>query len=318
MARILSSVLEHEQNVESFLNAKKSGRLPQSFLFVGPMGVGKKKVALGFAQVLLCEQQGRIACGECGQCTRVAALKSESVTLMAPEKNGYKVETIRDLLESLSLRNIRQSRVIIIDGAEKLGAQSSNSLLKTIEEPPPGVYFFLLAPSPYHVLSTIRSRCQIMKFQPLSLASLKKLKTAPDWALRSAQGSMEKLNQLGDKEELKARNMALQLLSVWTSERPVFLEPEIRDFFRDRDDSLSWCKQMAGVLRDWALFQMGEPGKVWNTDQLKVFETLPSISPEVLLSQAERCLKLEKEYQAYRDSQLVFEQFWVTTRGELC
>ncbi|MCE3010656.1 MAG: AAA family ATPase [Proteobacteria bacterium] len=318
MARILSSVLEHENNVESFLNAKQAGRLPQSFLLVGPTGVGKKKVALGFAQSLLCERQERMACGECGQCSRVAALRSESVLILAPEKNGYKVDVIRELLESLSLRNIRQARIVIIDQAEKLGAQASNSLLKTIEEPPPGVYFFLLTLSPHHVLSTIRSRCQIMKFQPLSTTSLKKLKTAPEWALRSAQGSMEKLNQLGDKEELKARTMAIDLLQQWPSGRPLFLTPEVRDFFRDREDSLSWCKHMAGLLRDWALFQMGHPEKVWNTDQLKVLETLPSISPEVILSQAERCLKLEKDYQAYRDPQLVFEQFWVTTRADLC
>jgi DNA polymerase III subunit delta' len=188
-----------------------SGRLSPLNLFVGPEGVGKKKVAMALAQVLVCETSDR-ACGECGPCQRIANDQSESLLVIRPDGQQIKVEQSHQIAEFCTLQSSAKARIVIIDQAERLNPQASNSLLKLFEEPPPRTYFFLIAPSPQSVLTTVRSRAQIVRFGILHKSDLQKKVQAEDWILESSGGRLDRVEALQSEDVLEVRAKAAELL----------------------------------------------------------------------------------------------------------
>jgi DNA polymerase-3 subunit delta' len=163
-------------------------RLPHAILFHGPAGIGKAGFIEAFAQSLLCEnvQPDGQACGACASCgwfvqhnhpdyrrVRPEALEDEpsgegeegegdkkSRSTKAPSKE-IKIEQIRALADFMNISTHRQGlRVVVLYPAEALNMPSSNALLKTLEEPPPGTVFLLASNGLNRLLPTILSRCR--------------------------------------------------------------------------------------------------------------------------------------------------------------
>jgi len=313
MARILSAVSGHEEIIDRLLRAREENRLPSTFLFVGPEGVGRRKVALGFAQALVCEKLP-IACGECGPCLRIALGQSEALLQIAPEKNQIKIDQSRQIQEFLQLRSMSKARIVILDQAHNLNPQAANLLLKTLEEPPENCYFFLIAPSARHVLPTLRSRSQIVRFGALTEEDLKRNRPAPAWALKSAMGSFTRLQSLIQKDDIELRNEAWGILSIWFEDKPIYLSDQAREWMRDRGALLALTRFWILAFRDGLLFQAGEKDRLMNADQMKGVERLAALDPEALGDLMRRALDLENGLMAQRDPQLSFEEFWIQTR----
>lgn len=323
MAGLLDFIVGHRELIQTWKIARREGRLPHATLLTGPSGIGKKQTALAFAQVLLCEKAesltGEIladeACGLCGNCLRMLKQQNESCLAIAPEKNQIKLEQAREILDFLSLKAVRKNRVVIVDQAELLNNQSANSLLKIIEEPPEGSFFFLTAPSSKHVLPTIRSRCQILRFAPLTVDELKKKSPrSPEWALRSAMGSFEKLAELAAPEEQEIRASALRWVSDVKTKGHGFLESDWRLVAKDRDYCTRLYGQLATLFRDAAYVQLGATEQVINSDQLKDLSALSTWPLSGLFESIEACLSAEKALQQNRDSQLVFDELWLEVK----
>ncbi len=330
MARLLDAVIGHEQQILRLIRSYQQDHLPQTFLFVGPSGIGKKQVALGLAQLLLCEilsekssekssekvgGTASSACGQCASCLRVAKLQHESLRLIEPEKNVIKIEQTREILNFLSFRSLSHNRVVILDQAETLNPQAANSLLKMLEEPTSNTYFFLLAPSSAHVLSTLRSRSQIVSFQPLAVSQMRQRVQAPEWALRASLGSFERLHEFQDPSELAARGEAQSFLRHFLQEPQGFLRSEIKSSYRERSHGLSLSRHLSLLLRDAVAWQGGERNYLLNPDQSELLSQLAQKPRAQLLRWAEKSLDLERALLQNRDSSLVFEQFWIEGRN---
>jgi DNA polymerase III delta prime subunit len=139
--------------------------LPHAMAFSGAGATEKLDFAWAFAQLLVCEKDDA-PCGACGSCLRVEARSSESVLMIAPEKNAIKLEAAHDVLNFLSLQRVSRARIVIIDQAHLLNPQAANALLKVVEEPPPETYFILVTPEFSLLLPTLRSRVQRIRFAP--------------------------------------------------------------------------------------------------------------------------------------------------------
>ncbi len=232
----LPNIVGHDQVFDRFRRALAHGRLASTFLFVGPPGIGKWTTALRLAQALLCESHAPEvleACQTCPGCQQVAAQTHPDLLLVRKpdDKSSIPVESFigdrehrmqEGLCRDIALKPFYGRRKIaIIDDADYLNQESANCLLKTLEEPPANSLIILIGTSLLRQLPTIRSRCQVVRFQPLTDAQvatlLSDLGTLDDpqrieMLAARAGGSMQRALELSDPDVDAAREPLLQQL----------------------------------------------------------------------------------------------------------
>lgn len=313
MARMLDFVLGHQEIIGKMVASFEQGKPGQTYLFVGPEGIGKKMTAMGLAQTLLCRESLR-GCGKCPSCFRLEQGHHDGLKLVTPAGANIKLEQAKEVIEFLSLRSLTGNRVIIIDQAQTLNAQAANALLKTLEEPPAGTFFFLLAPSVAGLLSTIRSRSRIVQFRPLAAEDLARKTKAPAWAIKAARGSFEKLAQLQDGPEQELRGKAVDILKLFLQDRDFLLNDVWRTEFKDRSQGQRMVSYWVGFLKDAIYLQEEAKTQIVNLDQVSLIKDLAEYGREFLLNLIEKSLKVEQALGANRDPQLVIEEFYIQNR----
>ena len=187
-------------------------RVPHAMLFSGPRGVGKFTLARMFAQAANCERLRDDFCGECAHCLRIGLLADiqplieqgltqrgerpdagtverlplliethPDVWAVVPDPVRLKDPVARPMLRTGQLRAVQRAayfkpqgrrRVFILDGAESVRWDIANIFLKILEEPPESATLILIAPNPFQLLPTIRSRCLQFSFTPLQMAEV--------------------------------------------------------------------------------------------------------------------------------------------------
>lgn len=175
------NMIGHEWAVEQLRRSIREGSNAHAYLIAGPPGLGKALLALRLAQALNCETQPGEPCLSCRSCrriersnhpdVRVAGMASQAAGLKADEaarQKELKIATVREWQRDISLRPYEgRRRVLILHDAERLNEESSNAMLKTLEEPPPYATLALVANST-DLLPTIVSRCRALRLRPLS------------------------------------------------------------------------------------------------------------------------------------------------------
>ncbi|HEL2055474.1 TPA: DNA polymerase III subunit delta' [Streptococcus suis] len=159
---------------QRFLAILEQGRLAHAYLFSGDFA--SYEIAIFLSQSLFCgEKVGVLPCQHCRTCRLIEAGEFSDVTLLAPQGNIIKTETVRELVKNFSQSGFESSKqVFIIRDAEKMHANAANSLLKVIEEPQSDIHIFLLTNQEEAVLPTIKSRTQIIGF-PKNLSALERM-----------------------------------------------------------------------------------------------------------------------------------------------
>ena len=143
------------------------GRLPHAMIVCGPGGTGERAFADAVMQSLLCTAAPETApCGACAACREFAAGNHPDAVTIEPEESGKAIgiDRIRGLIGRLALTGGGGAKVALIDPAEAMTLQASNSLLKTLEEPPGDSVLLLVSERPARLPATIRSRCQQVTF----------------------------------------------------------------------------------------------------------------------------------------------------------
>lgn len=161
------NVIAQEHVTTTLKNAIRSGQIAHAYLFAGPRGVGKTTTARILAKALNCVNGPTVTpCNACSFCKEIAEGRSLDVLEIDGASNN-KVEQIRDhLLESVKYTPSQgKHKIYIIDEVHMLSPAAFNALLKTLEEPPPHVYFIFATTDPQKVLPTILSRCQRFDFR---------------------------------------------------------------------------------------------------------------------------------------------------------
>lgn len=226
-----------DEVVDQFRRALRRGRLASSFLFVGPEGIGKRTFAVKLAQALLCQTRPEEAldpCGTCPSCVQVEAGSHPDVEVVAkpPDRSflpldlliGDKEHRLREgLCHNIALKPFMGGRrIAIIDDADYLNAEGANCLLKTLEEPPPRSVLILISTSPAKQLPTIRSRCQLIRFQPLRRETVEEILVTQGLAKDPAEaqrlsahgeGSVRQALQLADEQLWSFRSRLYQQLA---------------------------------------------------------------------------------------------------------
>jgi DNA polymerase-3 subunit delta' len=188
-------ILGQAAAIETLERALRTGKIHHAYRFEGPNGVGKEMAAFALAQAMVCttrapDGQARRACGSCSACARAVTLSTDAPhvplhpDVVILERGLYSPDALRRArpeLQDISVDQIRRlvlerasfpphegrARVFIVRRAHELSTSAANALLKTLEEPPAGTHFVLLTDRGNELLSTIRSRTQVVRFAPL-------------------------------------------------------------------------------------------------------------------------------------------------------
>jgi DNA polymerase III subunit delta' len=288
-----------------------AGRVPNSLLFSGPDGVGKKGFAFEIAKALICREQG---CGTCAACRRVASFappKSEKkedyervhftehpdVGVVLPYNRNILVDAIRELEREAYFRPYEaEVRVFIIEDADKMNDNASNALLKTLEEPAQTSFIFLLTSRPDSMLQTIHSRCQVIRFacletKEIEVFLLKTEKFSPlDAGLvaRLCGGSIGRALEMDVEKFYVQRESMLRVVesAVTGIGRAVLLQTaEMMSDARNKDAYEGSLEILQAIIRDtWILKIGGDTGDIVNIDLVDRLENLSSRAESARLS----------------------------------
>ncbi|MEJ7698661.1 MAG: DNA polymerase III subunit delta' [Pyrinomonadaceae bacterium] len=283
-----------KENIKRMIESK---RVPHSLLFVGAEGIGKKQFALELAKTFVCHnpKMGE-ACDVCSACKRASKFafpkfddrdgfkrvifsEHSDVGLVVPFNKNILVDAIRELETEANFRPFEaEARFFLIDEADKMNESASNALLKTLEEPAPTTYLFLITSRPDALLPTIRSRCQIVRFAPIEVKQIENYLLA---AKKFSPADAELLSKLSagsvghalntDLEKFRGQREAmLQVLEslLVTEDRAALLRvaEEMNDA-KNKDEYETRLEILQTLIHDiWALRLGGSTENLVNVD----------------------------------------------------
>ncbi len=240
------SVACQERVVELFQNAIRNNHLAHAYIFAGQEGVGKTSFSRELAKAIFCKHPALEACDTCNNCQRITSDNFSDLFFILPEKNSrvIKIEQLKYLQDVLKVKPLESKyKMVIIQSADKMNEEASNCLLKTLEEPPSYAIIILIVTSLESVRETVRSRCQIVRFSPLSVAVVKNIlvnqfklddKQAERLAFIS-NGSIERATLLSGTHALEKKNwlvdrlLKLEINDNLTFSKELFNEWHIQD-----------------------------------------------------------------------------------------
>ena len=313
MAALIPTVVGHDRVISNWLKAQENQRLAGVYLFAGPSGIGKKSTAWALAQAYLCQVSG-VACGECPSCLKVAKKQSENVFYVEPAGQQIKTEQAHEILRFLSLKAWSGKRIVIIDQVQALNPTAANTLLKTLEDPPPETQFFLIAPSSSSVLPTLRSRCQVFTFYPVSVDEMRKKTQAPEWMLRASRGSFEKLAQFQEETSAQVRKTAANMLESCVLKPDFLTTDDWREPLKEKGMWSQYLIHWNYLLRDAIYTKLKKKNQILNTDLEPFLDLLATRSMAQLLSWQEAIFIWQNELLINRDPQLQMETLSIKTK----
>lgn len=158
----------------SLKKAVREGTPAHAYVFLGPEGVGKCTTALEFAKALNClDSRDGDSCGECANCNAFEHGNYPDVRVWSPDGKNTKIDQMRDMRDIASFGPMRgRWKVNIVEQGDTLNEESANCILKLLEEPPDYLINIILYRNAAAMLSTIRSRCRLVRFLQVSVDEL--------------------------------------------------------------------------------------------------------------------------------------------------
>ncbi len=293
------NILGHEWADNLLQHQIASVQIRHAYLFTGAEGVGRRSMAVRFAQEINCTNPPAAgqACGDCRICLHTEKMQQVDISLVQADNKGgmIKVDQIRALQHNLSLSPYEaRYRIALLLNFEAANANAQNALLKTLEEAPDKVILLITASSTEELLPTIVSRCEVLRLRPLPIPALienlKKVHhVAEPLANQIAHLSGGRvgvaMRYLADPKEIadhieRVENL-LELLSCTLRQRFSRVEGMLKapDQAQSRERLRGLVQAWISVWRDIYLLSCGSVAPITNLAHMKALEELARTTP---------------------------------------
>lgn len=329
----LKNLIGQKRPVQLLTNALQNGKMPHAWLFTGEDGVGKKTAALALAMISNCRNPDQLAvgepqgdgqrltcpraCGSCRPCKKIAAGVHPEVRVLTASGANIRIDQVRSLCADLALKSDEASRrFVIVDPAGRMNAEAANALLKILEEPPEHTVFVLIAADTGDLLPTIVSRCQHIRFHPITPADIERYlrdqcQTDPQQAMivaALARGSLGRAIEMAAQDWFSRRNFFIgQLGSL--PELPRSLRHVLAETLaKDKDRMETNLEIMKNWFRDMAVISSA-PERIYNRDipeQLK--QAGNRISIDRIIEKTDAIAAAEKALTTNANARLVMDE----------
>jgi DNA polymerase-3 subunit delta' len=355
-----------DKAIELLQRAFKSGRSAHAYIFAGPEGVGKFRTACEWARLLLChdpviENDFAESCGRCRSCELFEAVGHPDFNHIYKELREFTedgrgkpppvdlpIDVIREfLVDKVSVRpSLSQRKVFVVDEAERLNDSSQNSLLKVLEEPPLYCCIVLVCSRLDKLLSTTKSRSQIIRFGPIdediifeNLIQAGLDKKRAQYFGRLAQGSLGMACQwagleLADAKLFQTKNEMVESLTNYEIADAldlanVFLDKgkKIAAVWSEIDKATSntdinrralktLIQMVVSIFQDVMGLSLRPPKKLVNLDQKELIEKLSHrFNPEQSAEKISYCYQLMHWIESSVNEKLIFEHLLLSLRN---
>lgn len=276
-------VIGQDKIKKYLMDITKGDSISHGYIFEGPKGTGKLKLAEIFARTILCMERDDFSCEKCSSCIKAKAASHPDIHVMDYSENSIKRQDVDEIQEIVYVKPYEsKKKIIILNEAHKMTDQAANTFLKTLEEPPVDTVIILTTVNSSLIIPTIVSRCQIIKFDRISDCEVKKIlmdKYSVDdqkaalitgyskgIVQRAVNILQERVNILQLREEIV--DMIDNLLKNGKSE--VF---EYEKYFdKHKDDIDDILEILMTWFRDISFYQVGAIEQIINIDIISLIE----------------------------------------------
>lgn len=334
------SIIDQERPIRILTALLRHGALPHALLFTGIQGVGKKAAAIELARACNCLERNSGGnpklkksretsdiqqidpnlsigpCGNCKSCRKIKLGNHPDIIQVKPKGPIIKIAQVRALCDTLAMKPYEaHMRVVIIYDAQTMNPAAGNALLKILEEPPHRTILILIAAQTQDLLPTIVSRCQQIRFNPISKKTLELLLVEehgidPEDArsiATMADGSLSRATDMYKANWLARRNWILQEINKLPSQSAGYILALAERLAKDKDTVIESLEIMKSWLRDLVIATYA-PGKILNQDIAdEIQATAKNMNLTSLLSKIDLIQNIQNRIQANTNIRLSLE-----------
>ncbi|GEK32376.1 DNA polymerase III subunit delta' [Kurthia zopfii] len=299
----------------------KNGKVGHAYIFEGTKGSGVEEMMRYFTQLLLCEHPiENVPCETCRSCARVKSGNHLNYLEVHPDGQFIKVDAIETLLDELSKKGLEAGRkVYVVYESERLNVKSANKLLKILEEPDGLVTAIFLTKNINAIIPTIRSRCQHIKFQPVSrkmmIMALQEQQVTHSVAstLSMVTANLDEAITLSQDDEFAlARKTVLKLveaISINVHEALLVVHEYWLPTFKEKEQVELALDLLLFAIRDIVTIKANSDGELTYPDMKQVWTQMAlNSSYNSLSAQLQAILKARQQLQSNMNRTLLMEQ----------
>lgn len=233
-------------------NAIMNGKLSHAYLIDANGCSDATRFVMSFVKAIICENNytNFDCCKGCNKCARIDSNNFLEVKIIEPDGLTIKKEQLLELQDEFSLSSIESSRrVYIIKDCDKMTTQASNSLLKFLEEPNGDIIALLLTDNFNKMLSTIVSRCQVIKLKKNNFCLMDN--ALSNFALLYGNNDIDAF--LEDERNNDILKAVMDFVSYYESngiDVMIYLKKMWHNYFKDRSDNIMALNLLINIYYD--------------------------------------------------------------------
>jgi DNA polymerase-3 subunit delta' len=280
------NIIGQEFAKKYMINSIKNDKINHAYMFEGMDGVGKTKFANELSKILLNTSNVN---------------NSPDYININPEGSSIKIAQIRNLQSDILIKPHSDYKIYIINQAEKMTVEAQNALLKTLEEPPKYAMIILITNNKESLLDTIKSRCELIKFLPISQIQLKKYLIEKGIEEEKAQllatfsrGSIQKAIELSESAEFITLREDIQNYIQIILDKNIIEILEIPSHIdKYKEEIINLLDMMINYFRDIMMLKEGiDYNMMINVDKITF---LQNMSKKISYSQVSKIIDIIEE-----------------------